>query len=204
MRRAAILVFAIVVAASLPSGAAAQGPVRTERVRFDRHSSSKVVQGEVKGRDIVDHQIPAVAGQSLSVVMTLAKGSSTSAYFNVTGPGADTALFVGSTSGREFHATAPADGLYTVRVYLMGNAARQGKSARYSLEIAVLSKGGEDAVSGETGPTRYDASGSIKCSAGKPTRGPGDLSWQRQEDNRWVGVDGNEFYFIPDAALLGG
>jgi len=249
LRRAAILVFAIVVAASLASGAAAQGSVRTERVRFDQHSSSTLVKGEIKGRDVVDYQFEAVTGQALFVLMTLAKGSSSSTYFNVTAPGAETAMFIGSTSGREFHGTAPADGLYTVRVYLMGNAARQGRSAKYSLEIGVRSKGGEGAVSDETGPTRYDASGSIKCSAGKPTldrqcgfrvirekgkaraeiwiaspirsdkpvyrvlyfsekmfttRGPSDLSWQRQEDNWWVGVDGKEFYFIPDAALFGG
>ena len=30
------------------------------------------------------------------------------------------------------------------------------------------------------------------------------LSWQRQDDNWWVGIDGREFYFIPDALIYGG
>jgi hypothetical protein len=30
------------------------------------------------------------------------------------------------------------------------------------------------------------------------------LSWQRQDDNWWVGADGKEFYLIPDALIHGG
>jgi hypothetical protein len=30
------------------------------------------------------------------------------------------------------------------------------------------------------------------------------LTWQRQDDNWSVGIDGSEFYFIPDALLFGG
>ena len=250
MRRTALLAFAIAGAASLTPDAAAQARARVERVQFDQHSSSTVVKGMIKGRDVVDYQFPAVAGQSLSVLMTVETGGSTSAYFNVTAPGAESAMFIGSTSGREFRGTASADGLYAVRVYLKVNAARQGKSAKFSLQMGVLSKaGGASAAAGDAGPTKYDASGSVKCSAGEPaldlqcgfrvirekgkpnaeiwialpgqkdkgafrvlyyndkiftTRGPSDLSWHRQEDNWWVGVDGKEFYFIPDAALLGG
>lgn len=233
------------LALALAAPSAAQ--VRTERVQFDAGASSKVVKGEVKGRDVVDYQFEAAAGQQLFVLMTIAKGGSTSAYFNVTAPGADAAMFIGSTSGLEFHGSAPASGLFTVRVYLMGSAARQSKSTKFSLEIGVTGKTGGAAAAAQSWPAKYDATGNVKCSAGKPaldqqcafrvvrekgkpkaeiwiaipgqkgacrflayndkvftTRGPGDLSWQRKEDNWWVGVDGTEFYFIPDAALLGG
>jgi len=36
------------------------------------------------------------------------------------------------------------------------------------------------------------------------TTGKAKLSWQRQDDNWWVGADGNEFYLIPDALIHGG
>jgi hypothetical protein len=58
-------------------------------------------------------------------------------YFNVLVPGGDSALFVGSTSGETFEGTLPADGDYTVRTYLMRNAARRGESSDYTLDIRI-------------------------------------------------------------------
>jgi hypothetical protein len=53
------------------------------------------------------------------------------------------AIFVGSTSGNRFEAELPADGEYTIRVYLMRNAARRNETANYTLEVG---------ISGETKP----------------------------------------------------
>ena len=56
--------------------------------------------------------------------------SNRSAYFNVNPPGDETALFVGcparATSSKALFPTA---GDYTIRVYLMRNAARRDESA---------------------------------------------------------------------------
>jgi hypothetical protein len=63
--------------------------------------------------------------------------SNLSAYFNVLPPGTEVAMFVGSTSGNRFTAALPADGVYTIRVYLMRNAARRNETAQYTLEVGI-------------------------------------------------------------------
>ncbi len=39
---------------------------------------------------------------------------------------------------------------------------------------------------------------------GVTSPGTGELSWGRQEDNWEIGIDGREFYRVPDAAVYGG
>jgi len=56
-------------------------------------------------------------------------------------PGSETALFVGSTSGNSWSSTRPADGDYTVRVYLMRSAARRNEKAKYTLSINITDCG---------------------------------------------------------------
>lgn len=46
-------------------------------------------------------------------------------------------MFVGSTSGNRFSDLLPSDGDYTVRVYLMRNAARRNESANYTLNVGI-------------------------------------------------------------------
>lgn len=77
-------------------------------------------------------------------------------YFNVSAPGADEAMFIGSTSGNNFSATAPVAGDYTARVYLMRSAARRGTVANYTLVIDLGAKSaananGPDYADGLTG-----------------------------------------------------
>ncbi len=68
----------------------------------------------------------------------------------------------------------------------MRNAARRSESASYSLEVGV--SGG--AKKAEAGPV-----------AGQP---PAKIDARRQDDNRVVGIDGNETYLLPDALIHGG
>jgi hypothetical protein len=65
------------------------------------------------------------------------KSSNASAYFNITAKGADYALFNGSIMGNHFLGPLPADGEYTVQVYLMRNAARHNEVANYSLSLSL-------------------------------------------------------------------
>ena len=72
--------------------------------------------------------------------MVTFKPSNLSAYFNVLPPGSDEAMFIGSTSGNRFEAALPADGIYTIRVYLMRNAARRNETAQYTLQVVSMTR----------------------------------------------------------------
>jgi hypothetical protein len=92
------------------------------------------------------------------------KTSKASNYFNVLPPGSnDVAIFIGSTSGNEYVGALPSDGEYTIRVYLMRNAARRNESANYTLSVGITGNASGDAkVSGTT----YHATGKLPCSMG--------------------------------------
>ncbi|WP_162559959.1 PliI family lysozyme inhibitor of I-type lysozyme [Methylotetracoccus oryzae] len=128
--------------------------IRREPIHFAKGATSASVKGTLKGDQTVDYLLQAKAGQSMTVDF---KPSNASAYFNVLPPGSETALFVGSTSGNHFVGDLPADGQYTVRVYLMRNAARRNETAKYSLDFAI---GGAKTTAGAaTGPAaggRFD------------------------------------------------
>ncbi|MBB4081340.1 DNA breaking-rejoining protein [Brevundimonas lenta] len=120
--------------AALAAPALAQDAVRNERIQFARGASSATVTGDIQGYDTVNHLVGARAGQTMSVHM---RSSNASNYFNVTAPGADAALFTGSSDGQHFEAQLPSSGDYVVQVYLMRNAARRGESANYTLTVDV-------------------------------------------------------------------
>lgn len=42
-------------------------------------------------------------------------------------------MFIGSTSGNTFSGELPSSGDYTIRIYMMRSAARQKKTARFTL-----------------------------------------------------------------------
>jgi hypothetical protein len=125
-----------VLSALLLAGAtvAAQVDIREEQIQFKKGASGAMVKGSIKGSQIVDYRVRAQVGQSMVVNF---KTSNSSAYFNVMAPGVDSAMFVGSTSGSHFEGELPADGAYTIRVYLMRNAARRNETAKYTLEVGI-------------------------------------------------------------------
>jgi len=123
---------ALLAALSVP--VIAQAPVRSERVQFAKGASSKVIASSIKGDQIVDYSIGVRAGQTMTVSLATSNASN---YFNVTAPGADAALFVGSSEGNRTSFKIPSSGNYTVRVYLMRNAARRNEVAKFKLTIGV-------------------------------------------------------------------
>ena len=244
----AIFTFIFAGAVLAPVAHADAPRIRAEQVQFKKGEAGATLKGKIKGDEIVDYELRAAAGQSMVVLF---KAGNPSAYFNVLPPGSDVAVFVGSSSGNRFEGYLPADGIYTIRVYLMRNAARRNESASYTLDVGVSGTAtkAEAPPPSRPPPAKYDASGNVKCSAGagnldqqcafrvvrylakqaadvwieKPASGPGarwrflhhearvfttddeaKLTWQREDDNWSVGVDGKEFYFIPDALLFGG
>lgn len=127
--------------------------------------AAKTVQGSVKGKAYVDYMVKAGAGQSLAVTL---KPSSTSAYFNLLPPkSTGAALYNGSMGGNKMaNRRLPSDGRYTIRIYLMGAAADEGKTVSYRLTvllsgraIAAKTGGGDVKIPG----TPYHARGPVDC-----------------------------------------
>jgi len=114
----------------LSSLVSAETGIRQETIQFKQGIRHTVVKGRIKGRETVDYLVRVRAGQTMTVVF---KSRNSSACFNVLPPGSDEAVFVGSTSGNRFDSVLPTEGLYTIRVYLMRNAARRNESAGYTL-----------------------------------------------------------------------
>jgi hypothetical protein len=132
--------FAMFLAGSLlaPIAASAGSTIREVQVRLEKGQTSATLKGKLKGDETVDYKVGAAAGQSMVVTF---KPGNPSAYFNVLPPGSVEALFIGSTSGNRFEGPLPADGEYTIRVYLMRSAARRNESASYTLEVGVTGAG---------------------------------------------------------------
>jgi hypothetical protein len=219
----------------------AQGEIRKERVQFEQGLNYAVRSGTIRGYETVDYMLNAQAGQRM-IVRVLRKTNG-AFFFNVLPPGSETALYVGSESARPdtWSGMLPASGDYTVRVYLMRNAARRREAANYAVQMTILGARPNDAL---VPGTHYHATGSVRCSVGRPThnrqcnfgvvRGaqgsasvhitkigggeriinfhggnattpqPGRLTWGKANDVWSIGIDGREFYVIPDSVVVGG
>ena len=144
--------------------ARAADDIRKEEVHFKKGGSGTTITGMVKGRQTVDYQLRAGAGQTLAVTF---KPSNLSAYFNVLPPGSnDVAIFVGSTFGNLFENVLPTDGVYTLRVYLMRSAARRNESSDYKLVISIKGKPLEPlpvSMDATLPGSPYHASASVPC-----------------------------------------
>jgi hypothetical protein len=111
----------------------AEGGIREQQVQFKKGESGATIKGSIKGDQNVDYKLRANAGQTMVVKF---KPSNASAYFNVLPPGSEEAIFIGSTSGNDFSGQLAASGEYTIRVYLMRNAARGAMRAPSTRSIS--------------------------------------------------------------------
>lgn len=126
--------------------AAPQAAPHIENVTITPGGPALHLHGTLKGYAYADYLLCARQGQQMTVSL---RASNSSTYFNVLPPGEQEALFNGAVSGDRFHGLLPQDGVYTVRVYLMRNAARRNAVTRYRLaleltEIAVRQPGQKD------------------------------------------------------------
>lgn len=117
--------------------ATADIPPRIQQVNYKSGYGSVQFKQSIKGYKTAEYKLNAKAGQVLTVDF---KPSNTSAYFNIAAKGSDAALFNGSVMGDHFIGSLPADGEYTVQVYLMRNAARRNEVANYGITL-ILSNG---------------------------------------------------------------
>jgi hypothetical protein len=147
-----------------PPTVLAQSNIQTQRVQFKPSANSAIVQGSIKGYQIVDYVVNAKKGQTMNVSMATKHGAT---YFNILEPGqTEVAIFNGSVSDNQFERTLKKSGDYRIRVYMMRSAARRNEVANYRLEMIVSetgSSGGGDAL---VPGTNYNATGNIPCSMG--------------------------------------
>ena len=120
-----------------PSVAMAKEPaIQQKTIQFKKGATSLKVNGKIKGYQVIDYKVTAAANQSMTVTLT---SKNPSLYFNVIAPNAtDEAIFIGSTSGNTYKDYLPESGTYTIRVYLMRNAARRGEVAPFSLNTRIV------------------------------------------------------------------
>ncbi len=115
---------------------------KTQEVKFGAGQNAATLKGRLKGNDTNTYLLGAKAGQTMSITFS---PSNLSCYFNLLEPGADSAVFIGSTSGNEFSGSLQKSGQHRVDVYLMRNAARRNEVCSYSVTFEVT-----DGPAGET------------------------------------------------------
>ena len=134
-KSSSLIASALILLLSVAGSANAAAPeARSERVALASGATSRVIKGQIKGDHYVDYALRGGAGQTLSVEM---KSSNAANYFNINPPGSEISMFIGSTSGSRFSGVLPVEGDYTVRVYLMRNAARRKESGNYTLTLGL-------------------------------------------------------------------
>ncbi len=136
-----------------PLPALAASDIQQKTVVFAKGATSTSIKGQLKGYQTIDYQLRARAGQKIRIDFT---PSNRSAYFNLLPPGSEEALFIGSTLGNEYSGVLPVDGVYTIRVYLMRNAARRNETARYTLKVGI------EASADKATPTAFDQTLSLQ------------------------------------------
>ena len=99
-------------------------------VRFAKGKSSATITDSIKGDNSIAYMLNARAGQVMSILFS--PGNS-SCYMNVSEPGADSAVHIGSSAGNEYAANLAASGDYKIQLYLMRNAARRNETCKFSI-----------------------------------------------------------------------
>ncbi|MEJ6004170.1 hypothetical protein WG899_01305 [Paucibacter sp. AS339] len=125
---------------SVPQAAnAAEAGIKVQQVHFKKGASSTTIKGSIKGDETIDYKLRTGAGQVLQVAF---KPSNPSSYFNLLPPGSEgEAIHIGSSAGNDFKLNNTVAGDYTVRVYLMRNAARRNEHSNYILQLGVTNSG---------------------------------------------------------------
>lgn len=150
---------------ALSAWAADSAGERSERpVQFGKGKSSTVIRDRIVGRQTIDYQLQAAAGQRLTVSL---KGSKGANYFNLLPPGSpDAAMAIGELLDNRFDGVLPDDGVYTVRVFLMRSAARRNEASNFTLSVGITGTPLKP-VSAKTDAvlpgTRYHASTTTQC-----------------------------------------
>lgn len=142
-----------------------QDPGRVVKsVQFAKGTGDIVIRDRVVGRQYIDYQVTASAGQRIALEMT---GSNRANHFNLLPPDStDMAMAIGDLNGNRFDGLLPDDGVYTIRVFLMRSAARRQEHSDFSLSIGITGdslKPVSATVDAVLTGTRYHASTTTSC-----------------------------------------
>lgn len=158
----------VLAAAMAMSSAPAADGIESRPLKFAKNASSATVKGTLAGRQTIDYKLRAKAGQQMSVAL---KSANAGLSFNVLPPGSLDVAIPGAIGLQDWQGALPADGEYTVRMYLPRSAARRGEKAAYSLTVAITGgsaaaagpSGTLDAAIGRAGEGKFNARGEIPC-----------------------------------------
>ncbi len=106
---------------------------KVQKILFPEGQNSVAMNGHVAAHESYDYLLSAKKGQAFRIIL-----KSTNRYnvFNIMEPGEKTdAFFNGSLRGTQFQGVLSKEGVYTIRVYLMDNAAHRDEHGQYTLEI---------------------------------------------------------------------
>ncbi len=132
--RRQVLMGAVLLLSGVGSQALAQAKTT---VKFAHGNDNTAVQGKVTGQGYHDYLLGAKAGQTMAVSLI---ADSSSAYFNILPPGSSgEAIYNSSIIGNDATGVVlPRSGNYTLRVYLMGAAADEGKTVPFTLSMTIM------------------------------------------------------------------
>jgi len=187
------------LAAAGLSGGAALAQIRSAEVSFPADNDELVLQGDLRGREILVYQVPAVEGRKLAVGLETTNAAN---HFNITEPGAAEAAFVGSRDGNYAEVLLDKPGGYEISLYLLSAAARRDEVADFRLSLTLLPAGDfADSLSG--GPDYWevtDVNSRLRLRAG-PSAGHGvigaldngevvrNLGCRLAGDERWCRIE---------------
>ena len=128
--------FLLLTLSSAISSVAAQ---TTSEVSFNSGNFGTMVTGAISGDDYADYTLRAKDGQELFVELTVAETDGTgTAYFNILPPGSENVgIYNSSINGNTTTVDLQQSGLYTIRVYLMGNDRDAGKTVRFNMDLSI-------------------------------------------------------------------
>lgn len=126
--------FATVMAVAVLYRAHAQDAGRQLRLAADDLRAMRSFEDTISDFESVSYVVALRRGQSLNVVLASTNAAS---CFDIHAPGLEKPVYIGGESGNRHQLVAQADGEYAVRVFLLRFAARDGQSARYTLELKV-------------------------------------------------------------------
>lgn len=108
-------------------------------VQFEAGNYGTMIGGTVVGNQFADYRLGAKAGQEMFVQMISVTSDGTGAvYFNILPPGSEgEAIYNSSVDGDTATVPLPSDGTYTIRVYLMGADADEGKATSFNIDLSI-------------------------------------------------------------------
>jgi hypothetical protein len=113
---------------------------RSATVQFKPGNYGTMVSGTITGREYIDYKLSARKGQKMFAELAVSGNNGNgSAFFNILPPGSKgEAIYVGHTDNdKSALVKLPANGTYTIRVYLMGNDKDAGKTVGFNLDLSI-------------------------------------------------------------------